>query len=39
MVYNEVNDDLVWFVIFVNKMCFFNFNEYIRILKIRLFYL
>lgn len=39
VVYNEVNDDLVRSVIFVNKMCFSNFNEYIRILKIRLFYL
>lgn len=39
VVYNEVNDDIVRAVIFVNKMSFSNFNQYIRIMKIRLFYL
>lgn len=39
VVYNEVNDDIVRSVIFVNKMSFSNFNQYIRIMKIRLFYL
>lgn len=39
VVYNEVNDDIVRSVIFLNKMSFSNFNQYIRIMKIRLFYL
>lgn len=39
VVYNEVNDDIVRSVLFVNKMFFSNFNEYIRIMKIILFYL
>lgn len=39
VVYNEVNDDIVRSVLFINKMFFSNFNEYIRIMKIILFYL
>lgn len=39
VVYNEVNDDIVRSVLFENKMFFSNFNEYIRIMKIILFYL
>lgn len=39
VVYNEVNDDIVRSVFFENKMFFSNFNEYIRIMKIILFYL
>lgn len=38
VVYNEVNDDIVRSVIFVNNFFFPNFNEYIRIMKIILFY-
>lgn len=39
VVYNEVNDDIVRSVLFENKMFFSNFNKYIRIMKIILFYL